>query len=93
MTTKWIEVNNSPSGQCSVNKNIRFQCWDQIYLSDACIVASRRISVAGTHNASRRNKKLTFKNNVSFRSCIEKIKNTFVDNAEGLDIVMPMSNF
>ena len=39
-----------------------------------------------------KNKKLTFKNNALFRSCISKINNTFVDNAENLDIVMPMYN-
>ena len=38
------------------------------------------------------NKKLTFKNNVPFRSCISKVNNTFVDNAKNLDIVMPMYN-
>ena len=43
--------------------------------------------------ANRRNKKLTFKNNAQFRSCISKIKNTFTDNAEDLDSVMPMYNF
>ena len=37
-------------------------------------------------------KKLTFKNNAPFRSCIAKINNTFIDNAEDLDVVMPMYN-
>ena len=39
-----------------------------------------------------KNKKLTFKNNAPLRSCISKINNTFVDNAENLDIVIPMYN-
>ena len=47
----------------------------------------------GTDNANRRNKKLTSKNNAWFRSCISKISNTFIDNAENLDIVMLMYNF
>ena len=51
-----------------------------------------RISVTGTDNANRRNKKITFKNNAPFRSCISKINNTFIGNAEDLDIVMPMYN-
>ena len=50
------------------------------------------ISVTGTNGANRRNKKLIFKNNVPFRSLITKINNTFVDNAEDLDLVMPMYN-
>ena len=48
------------------------------------------ISVAGNNLANRVNKMLTFKNNAPFISCISKINNTFIDNAEGLDIVMPM---
>ena len=40
----------------------------------------------------RRNKKLAFQNNSRFRSCISKIFNTFIDNAEDLDIVMSMYN-
>ena len=60
--------------------------------SDACIVVKERISVTGTNDANRRNKKLTFKNNSPFRSCMKKINNTFVDSAEDIDIVMPMYN-
>ena len=37
-------------------------------------------------------KKLAFKNNAPFVSCISKIKNTLADNAEDLDIVMPIYN-
>ena len=56
--------------------------------SDAYIVVKRRISVTGTKNANR--KKLTFKNNGPFRSCISKINNTLTDNAEDFDIVTLM---
>ena len=49
-----------------------------------------RISFRGTNASSRINKKLIFKNNASFRSCISKINNKFIDNAEDLDIAMPM---
>ena len=34
----------------------------------------------------------TFKNNAPFRLSIIKINNTFIDNAEDLDIVMQMNN-
>ena len=50
--------------------------------SDAYIVVKERISVTGTNDANRRNKKLTFKNNAPFRPCISRINNTFIDNAE-----------
>ena len=59
---------------------------------DACIVAKGRISVPGTNNANRRNKELTFKNNAPFRSSLIKTNNTFTDNSEDLNIVMPMYN-
>ena len=46
------------------------------------------ISLTGTDNASRRNKKLTFKNNASFRTYMQKIYITFIGNAGDLDIVV-----
>ena len=36
---------------------------------------------------------LTFKNNAPFRSCISKINNTLIDNAEDVDTVIPMYIF
>ena len=39
-----------------------------------------------------RNKKLIFKNNAPFRPHISKINNTFIDNAEDLDIVVSMDS-
>ena len=68
---------------------LRSDLWDY---SDAYIVVNGRLSIRGTNNANRTNKKLTFKNNAPFRSCISKINSTFIDNAEDLDIVMPMYN-
>ena len=37
-------------------------------------------------------KKLAFKNNVSFISCISNINNTLIDNPENLDVVIPLYN-
>ena len=63
---------------------------DLCHYSDVYIVVKGRISIKGTNDANKKNKKLTFKNNVPFSSCISKINNTSVDNAEDLNIVMPM---
>ena len=68
---------------------LRSKLWDY---SDAYVVVKRIISVTGTNNANIRNKRLIFKNNAPFRSCITKINNIIVDNAEDLDIVMPIYN-
>ena len=65
---------------------------DLCHYSDVYIVVKGRISIKGTNDANKKNKKLTFKNNVPFSSCISKINNTSVDNAEDLNIVMPMYN-
>ena len=84
-----IKLNDLPSGQYSLNKNIRFKTSmlrsDLCGYSDAYIVVKRRISVTDTNAANRRNKKLTFKSNVPFRSCIS---NTLVDNAEDLELML-----
>ena len=37
-------------------------------------------------------KELVFKNNVRFVNCISKINGVQIDNAEDLDVVMPMYN-
>ena len=60
--------------------------------SGAYIVVKERISVRGTNDAKRINKNLTFKNDAPFISCMSNTFNTFIDNAEDLDIVMPMYN-
>ena len=60
--------------------------------SDAYIVAKEIITATRTNTDNRRNKKLIFKNDVPFISCITKINNTFADDAEDLDIVMPVYN-
>ena len=88
MTKKWIKVKSLPIGQYTLNKNLRFFC----DYSDPYIVVKGAIIVEGDKYDKTRNKKLIFKNSAPFRSCISTINNTFIDNAENLDIVMPMCN-
>ena len=64
---------------------------DLCYYSDVYIVVKRAITGEGDDNDKTRNKKLIFKTNAPFRSCISKIDNTFINNAEDLDIVMPIT--
>ena len=59
--------------------------------SDAYIVVKGTIAVTNPNNDAY-DKKLAFKNNAPFINCISKINNTLIDNAEDLDIVMPMYN-
>ena len=64
--------------------------------SDAYILVKGNISVNNTADvgadANNTNKKVIFKNCAPFTSCISKINNTQIDNAEYIDIVMPMYN-
>ena len=56
---------------------------------DAYIVVTRKIIVAAPDNDAY-DKKLALKNNAPFISCISKINNALIDNAEDFDIVIPM---
>ena len=52
-------------------------------------------NINATNNASNNafgNKKLVFKNNAPFINCILKINGVKIDNAEDLDVVMPIYN-
>ena len=64
--------------------------------SDAYILVKGTISVNNTAAAgaavNNTNKKVIFKNCAPFTSCISKINNTQVDNAEDIDIAMPIYN-
>ena len=57
----------------------------------AIYIAEKTITVKDPNNNAY-DKKLAFKNNAPFISCITKINNTLIDNAEDLDIVMPVYN-
>ena len=64
--------------------------------SDAYILVKGNITVNNTAAdgaaANNTNKKVIFKNCAPFTNCISKINNTQIDNAEYIDIVMPMYN-
>ena len=59
--------------------------------SNEYIIVKGDIAVTAPDNA-KRNKVVTFKNNASFINCISKVHRIQIDNAEDLDVVMPMYN-
>ena len=59
--------------------------------NDAYIVVKGIITVTNPNNV-KRNKAVAFKNNAPFINCISKINGIKIDNAEDLDVVMPMYN-
>ena len=50
------------------------------------------ITVAAGAAVNNTNKKVIFKNCATFTDCITEINNTQVDDAQKIDIVMPMYN-
>ena len=60
--------------------------------SDAYILLEGDITLESNNDANERNKNLVFKNNAPFINCISKINGIKNDNAEDLDVVMPMYN-
>ena len=98
-TKNWVEINDDVRGVYSPNKEIRFKTSmlrsSLCDYSDAYILVKGNVTVnntvagAATNNT---NKRVMFKKCAPFTNCISKINNTQIDNAEYIDIVMPMYN-
>ena len=96
----WVEINDNIRGANCPNKHIRLKTAMLRYslcdYSDAYILIKGNITVNNTAGASAAanniNEKVIFKNCSPFTNCISKINNTQIDNAEYIDIVMPMYN-
>ena len=95
VTKKWIKVYDQSGGNYNVNNEIRIKT--SILRSDLCDFSDAYIVVKGTTTVVRpinakRNKATTFTNNAPFINCISKIYDVKIDNAEDLDVLMPMYN-
>ena len=98
ITKKWIEAHDQSGNaedRYKPSKQIRFKIsmlrWDLCDFSDAYFVVKGTTTVTNPDN-NVYDKKLTFKTNAPFVSCISKINNTLTDNAEDLDIVISLYN-
>ena len=95
ITKKWVEVYDQSEKNYSPNKEIRIKTSmlrsDLCDFSNAYFVVKGTITVTKPDNA-KGNKKITFKNNAPFMNCISKINAIKIDNAEDLNVVMPMYN-
>ena len=95
VTKKWKEVQNLSGGGYDTSKQIRFKA--SMLRSDLCDYSEAYVWVRGDVTASNEgnvnfDRKFVFRNNAPFLSCILKINSKLVENAEDLDIVMPMYN-
>ena len=100
-TRSWVEVNDESRGTYTSN-DIKFKATmlrsNLCDYADAYILAKGTITITGERNddaarqADERDKGVTFKNCAPFTKCISRINNTDIDNAQDIDIVMPMYN-
>ena len=99
VTREYARV-NSLSNAYNENKSIRFKTpmlrSNLCDYSDSYILVKGTITVNGIVNGAeneilRRNRPLILKNNAPFVSCMTRI-NEFIEDADDLDIVMPMYN-
>ena len=91
-TKKWHVIDSESKGVYLLENPIKFlksllesSLCDY---SDAYILVTRNITVAGTDN----NTKVAFKNCSPFRKCRTEINETFIDEAEHINIAMLMYN-
>ena len=98
----WVETNDDSRRGYTTRSDIKFKT--TMLKSSLCDYADAYILVKGTVTitgagddaaarwADERNKGVIFKNCAPFTKCISKINNTEIDNAQDIDIVMPMYN-
>ena len=95
VTRNYVKV-NSLSNTYNENKSIRFKTPmlrpDLCDYADAYILVNGTITVAGNQPRDRQNRPLILKNNAPFVSCITRINSELIEDADDLDIVMPMYN-
>ena len=92
---KWVDVYDQSGGNYDVNKEIKITTSmlrsDLCDFNEAYVVLKGDTTVDAPNNAKKK-KAGAFKNNVPFINCISKINGIKIDNAEDLDVVMPMHN-
>ena len=95
ITRRYVKV-NSLSNTYDENKSIRFKTpmlrsdlWDYV---DAYILIEGIIIVGENSPRDRQNRPVILKNNAPFISCITRINGELIEDANDLDVVMPMYN-
>ena len=95
VTREYVTV-NSLLGTYNENKSIRFKTpmlrSNLCHYSDAYILVKGTITVAGNNLRDRQNRPLILKNNAPLISYITRINGELIEDADDLDIVMPMYN-
>ena len=91
-TKRWYVIDNESNGNYSLHNTIKFLASSLesslCDYSNACILVTGNITVTGDNN----NTKVAFKNCAPFNKCRTEINETFVDDADIINITMPMYN-
>ena len=98
VTKKWVKVydqSRSADDRYKPIRQIKFKT--SMLRSDLCDYSHAYIVVKGTiivtdPDNDAYEKELILKNNAPFVPCISKITKTLIDNAEDLDVLMPIYN-
>ena len=101
-TRNWVEINDESRGGYTTGSDIKFKTAmlrsSLCDYSDAYILVKGTITItgAGDNAATRRtdeiNKGVIFKNCAASTKCISGINDIEIDNAQDIDIVMPIYN-
>ena len=101
-TKIWVEINDDACGIGIYSKDIQIKFKTSMLKSSLCDYSDAYILFKGTitiapapppaANPNKNNKEVVFRNCAPFTDCISKIKNTQIDNAKDIDVVMPMFN-
>ena len=100
-TRNWVEINDESRGTYTSN-DIKLKTTilrpNLCDYADAYILVKGTIIIIGVENddaakrLDERNKGVVLKNCAPFTKCISRINNTDADNAQDINIVMPMYN-
>ena len=101
-TKNWVEIDDESKESYNTGSDIKFKTTmlrsNLCDYADVYILVKGTITITGTGNdaatrqADEGDKGITFKNCAPFTKCISRINNTDIDNAQDIDIVMPMYN-
>ena len=100
-TRNWVEINDDSRGTYT-NSDIKFKTTmlksNLCDYADAYIFVKGAIKITGARNDNdawrldERNKGVIFENCTPFTICINRVNGTDIDNAQDIDIVIPMYN-
>ena len=101
-TKNWVEINDESKQSYSPGSDIRFKTTmlrsNLFDYADAYILIKGTITMTGTGDDDAekqldvRNKGVIYKNCTPFTECISRINGADIDNAQDIDIVMPVYN-